>query len=140
MMACQAAHCGATWVVFALAIIALPIIRMGYGACYQSSKIIDSGHFQLTPKELEENRQSAIDARCVELFGPVLAVLGTILWAYGDLAANAVEKPLAFKLGHYDRSCNLAMTVIHYRFARFGAGFRSRSLSQSGNASLTLGH
>jgi len=31
MMACQAARCGATWIVFALAIIALPIIRKGYG-------------------------------------------------------------------------------------------------------------
>src|ERR1700687_572877 len=27
------------------------------------------------------------------------------------------KKPLAFKLGHYHRSCNLAMIVIHYRFA-----------------------
>jgi hypothetical protein len=88
----QAARCGATWVVFAGAIIARPIIRMGYGAWYQSSKIIDSGHFKPTPEEHEENRQSAIDARCVQLFGPVLAVLGTILWAYGDLAANAVIK------------------------------------------------
>ena len=87
-----ATRCGATWVVFAGVIIARPIIRMGYRAWYQSSKIIDSGHFEPTPEELEENRQSAIDARCVQLLGPVLAVLGTILWAYGDLAANAVIK------------------------------------------------
>jgi hypothetical protein len=88
----QVARCGATWVIFAGAIIARPIIRMGYGAWYQTSKIIDSGHFVSTPEELEENRQSAIDASCIQLFGPVLAVLGTILWAYGDLAANAIIK------------------------------------------------
>jgi hypothetical protein len=65
---------------------------MGYGAWYRSSKIIDGGHFVPTAEEIEEDRQSAIDARCVQVFGPVLAVLGTILWAYGDLAANAVIK------------------------------------------------
>jgi hypothetical protein len=89
-----AARCGATWVVFAGAIIARPIIRMGYRAWYQSSKTIDGGNFVPTPDEIEEGRQSAIDARCFQLFGPVLAVLGTILWAYGDLAANAVIKSL----------------------------------------------
>lgn len=90
----HAARCGATWVVFAGAIIARPIIRMGYGAWYQSSKSIDSGHFPPTTEEIAENRQSAIDAKCVQLFGPMLAVLGTVLWAYGDLAANAIIKSL----------------------------------------------
>jgi hypothetical protein len=65
---------------------------MGYAAWYRSSKIIDSGDFVPTAEEIEEDRQSAVDARCVQVFGPALAVLGTILWAYGDLAANAIIK------------------------------------------------
>jgi len=90
-----AARCGATWAVFAGAIIARPIIRMGYKGWYQSTKSIEAGSFPPTPAQIEENRQSAIDAECVQRFGPVLAVLGTILWAYGDLAANAIMKSLS---------------------------------------------
>ena len=80
----QAARCGATWVVFAGAIIARPIIRMGYADWYQSTTVLDGGSFKPTPEDLEEAQQTAIDAKCVQLFGPVLAILGTVLWAYGD--------------------------------------------------------
>jgi hypothetical protein len=95
----QAGRCGATWVVIAGAIIARPIIRMGYGAWRESSKIIDGGHFVQTPEEIEENRQSDIDAACVQLHGPILAVFGTLLWAYGDLVANWAIKCLCSFLG-----------------------------------------
>jgi hypothetical protein len=67
---------------------------MGYMGWYQYTKTIDAGSFVPTPEQIDENRQSAVDAKCVQLFGPVLAVLGTILWAYGDLAANAVMRTL----------------------------------------------
>jgi hypothetical protein len=90
----QASRCGATWVVFAGAIIARPIIRMGYGGWFQSTRFLDQGTFETTPEQAEENRQSALDAKCVQLFRPVLAVLGTILWAYGDLAANGIIRSL----------------------------------------------
>jgi hypothetical protein len=90
----QSARCGATWVVFAGAIIARPIIRMGYAEWYRSTTVIDGGSFKPTPEELEEVRQSAIDAWSVQLFGPALAILGTVLWAYGDLIANIVLKHL----------------------------------------------
>ena len=88
------ARCGATWAVFAGALIARPIFRVGYSRWYQSTKIIDCGTFETTPEQLEEIRQSGIDAKCVQLYGPVLAVLGTALWAYGDLAANAIMRSL----------------------------------------------
>jgi hypothetical protein len=65
---------------------------MGYRAWYQSTKIIDCGRFPRTSEEIEEESQSAMDARCVQCFGPVLALLGTLLWAYGDLIAKAVTK------------------------------------------------
>jgi hypothetical protein len=90
----QAARCGATWVVFAGAVFARPIIRMGYADWYQSTTVIDGGSFEPTPTELEEARQTAIDAKCVQLFGPVLAIVGTVLWAYGDLVTNVVMKHL----------------------------------------------
>jgi uncharacterized membrane protein YccC len=68
---------------------------MGYRGWYQSTKSIDAGTMESTPEQMEENRQSAVDAECVQRFGPVLAVLGTILWAYGDLAANTVMRNLS---------------------------------------------
>jgi hypothetical protein len=95
----QVARCGATWVVFAGAIIARPIIRMGYPLWYQSTRTIDGGSFPPTPVEIEESRQLEIDGKCVQVFGPVLAVLGTILWAYGDLAVTALTRWLAFSIG-----------------------------------------
>jgi hypothetical protein len=70
---------------------------MGYADWYQSTTVTDGGSFKPTPEELEEARKSATDARCVQLFGPVLAILGTVLWAYGDLAANAVMKHLRYR-------------------------------------------
>ena len=88
------ARCGASWVVFGSAIIARPIIRMGYRKWYQATRIIDGGHFVQSAEDIEEEQQSAIDARCVQVLGPVVAVLGTILWAYGDLAANQIIRSL----------------------------------------------
>lgn len=87
-----AARCGATWAMFAGAIIARPIIRMGYRKWYESTRTIDVGSFETMPEQDEEIRQNAIDAKCVQVLGPLLAVLGTLLWAYGDLAANAILK------------------------------------------------
>ena len=90
----QAARCGATWVVFGGAVIARPIIRVGYRAWYISTKTIDDGHFSPTPLEIEQAQQDLIDANCVQVLGPGLAVLGTTLWAYGDLLVNAILKSL----------------------------------------------
>ena len=91
------ARCGATWVVFAGAIIARPIIRVGYKTWSESSLVIDGGHFPPTPEEIEEGRQSRIDANCVQVFGPALGILGTVLWAYGDVAVNLFIKILRLR-------------------------------------------
>ena len=95
----QVARCGALWVIFAGAIIARPIIRVGYKNWYQSTKTIDGGSFKPTAEEIEEGRQSDIDARCVQIFGPWLAIFGTLLWAYGDLLANIVIKEFCVPRG-----------------------------------------
>jgi hypothetical protein len=94
-----AARCGATWVVFAFVIIARPIIRVGYTAWYQSRRTIDCGTFPATPQQEEENRQRRTDENCVQLYGPTLAVFGTILWAYGDLLIASVAKNLCLFAG-----------------------------------------
>jgi hypothetical protein len=86
------ARCGALWVIFAAAMIARPIIRVGYRNWYLSTKTIDGGSFKPTAEEIEEGRQSDIDALCVQILGPCLAILGTLLWAYGDLLATIVIK------------------------------------------------
>jgi hypothetical protein len=88
----QAARCGALWVVFAGALIARPIIRAGYKEWYESTKIINGGHFPPTAEDIEEDKQGAIDAKCVQVFAPALAVGGTILWAYGDWFVNLFVK------------------------------------------------
>lgn len=90
----QAARCGAIWVVCGIAIVGRPIIRMGYGAWYRSTKIIDGGHVKPTREEIEERRQDEIDAMCVQKLGPAVIALGTVLWAYGDLSANAIIRGL----------------------------------------------
>lgn len=88
----EVARCGALWVMFAGAVLARPIIRMGYKNWYEASRTINGGSFVPTPEEIEEDRQNAIDARCLQIYGPILALLGTVLWAYGDLAGKWVLK------------------------------------------------
>lgn len=78
-------RCGATWVVFAGAIVARPIIRLGYRKWYESTRKFDGGEFEASPNEIESDKQSELDARSVQILGPLLAVSGTLLWAYGDL-------------------------------------------------------
>lgn len=92
--AARVARCGATWVLVAGAIIARPIIRKGYTRWYESTRTIDSGTWETAPDQDEEIRQIATDARCVQLYGPALAAMGTILWAYGELIPEAVIKTI----------------------------------------------
>jgi len=82
------ARCGATWTIFAGALIARPLIRLGYNAWYQASETFDGGEYQPPSEQIEKERQSKIDALNVQILGPCLAVAGTFLWAYGDLLGN----------------------------------------------------
>jgi hypothetical protein len=88
------ARCGALWVIIGALVIARPIIRRGgYAHWYESTKHIDYG--TLGPpnaEEAEAERQTELDARCVQLTGPSIALLGTLLWAYGDLGADAISR------------------------------------------------
>jgi hypothetical protein len=90
----EAECCGATCVVFARAQLSRDPSSSAWvtGLGINPRRTIDGGHVVPTPEKIEENRQSAIDARCVQLFAPVLAALGTIFWAYGERGHN---QPLA---------------------------------------------
>lgn len=61
-----------------------PLVRMGFAEWLRSQRIIDCGHIVPTPEEIEEERQSTIDATASKL-GVYMALAGTLVWAYGDL-------------------------------------------------------
>jgi len=97
------ARCGALWVAIGALVIARPIIRRGgYVRWYDSTKDIDYGTLgPPTAQEAEAERQTELDARCVQLIGPLTALLGTLLWAYGDLAGDSISR-LVIWLGSSD--------------------------------------
>ena len=99
------ARAGAIWVIFAGVIIARPVIRRGYAAWYAASLTIDGGSAAASVEEEEHARQEALDARCLQVFGPSLAIAGTILWAYGDLIASPLVQP---NIGAHE--CDRALT------------------------------
>lgn len=61
-----------------------PLIRMGFSEWFRSLTIIDGGHFEPTLKEIEAEHQSKLDATAYHI-GVYMALIGTIVWAYGDL-------------------------------------------------------
>jgi hypothetical protein len=90
------AQCGALWVIMGAAVIARPMIRRGgYRLWYESTKLIDHGTLSPTPSEIHAEQENELDARCVQIIGPGLAILGTLLWAYGDAAAACLSRAAA---------------------------------------------
>ena len=65
-----------------------PLVRMGLEEWVRDLSTIDGGHIIPTPEEVEANRQAKTDARAVSC-GAILAVFGTLVWAYGDLIGAA---------------------------------------------------
>ncbi|MBI3100103.1 MAG: hypothetical protein HYY98_00885 [Burkholderiales bacterium] len=61
-----------------------PLVRMGFSEWFRSLNVIDGGHFELTPEEIEAERQSRLDATASHV-GVYMALVGTVVWAYGDL-------------------------------------------------------
>lgn len=60
--------------------IGRPMIRVGgYRAWHEQSRIIDGGHIVPTPEEIEEDRQGRLDAMAVQVTGPALVIVGTML-------------------------------------------------------------
>lgn len=61
-----------------------PLVRMGLDEWLRSQSIIDGGSFVPTEEETEADRQAKIDGSASKL-GITLAIVGTLVWAYGDL-------------------------------------------------------
>lgn len=64
-----------------------PLVRMGLAKWLRSQSIIDGGHFVPTEEESEADRQATIDGSASKL-GITLAIIGTLIWAYGDLISG----------------------------------------------------
>ncbi|WP_154716798.1 hypothetical protein [Sterolibacterium denitrificans] len=61
-----------------------PLIRLGFSEWFRSLSVIDGGYIEPTPKEIEAERQSKLDATASHI-GVYMALIGTLVWAYGDL-------------------------------------------------------
>lgn len=63
-----------------------PIVRLGFREWRESTLIHDGGDLDLssTPEHQEAIRQAWRDSLCIPL-GSALAIVGTLIWAYGDL-------------------------------------------------------
>jgi len=94
-------RCGALWVILGGMLVLRPILRVGYDEWYRRSKIIDAGTFTMTAKDLEEERQREIDARCVQMIGPSLGMMGTLLWAYGSVMWKASDQLREYVVQHF---------------------------------------
>ncbi len=66
-----------------------PLLRMGVEEFYRDQHTIDGGHVEPTPEEVEAERQGQLDVRASHI-GFWFVVIGTIIWAYGDLIQRFV--------------------------------------------------
>jgi hypothetical protein len=60
---------------------------MGLANWLQIQSIIDCGHVIATAVEIEADRQAKIDGSASKL-GVSMAIIGTLVWAYGDLVGG----------------------------------------------------
>jgi drug/metabolite transporter (DMT)-like permease len=78
---------GAIVTVVGLILSVRPFVRMGLAKWLRSQTVLDYGHIEPTPEELEEERQSTLDAKASKI-GLTMAIVGTVVWAYGDLVGG----------------------------------------------------
>lgn len=75
----RAALTGAVLAVLGVIMIGRPIARLGYFEWLQQSRSIDGGSFSPTPEEIKKDRQDKMDAQAVQIMGPLLIAIGTLL-------------------------------------------------------------
>lgn len=84
---------GAMITVCGVALSVRPVIRKGYKPWLKSLQEIDCGHIVPTAEEIEESRQVDQDALALWI-GAIMAFVGAIIGAYGDLVGLALKTPL----------------------------------------------
>ncbi len=65
-----------------------PLVRMGRTKWFNSQRVIDGGGAAPTAEEVEEEEQSRLDAKATQI-GVIMAVVGTMIRAYGDLIGGS---------------------------------------------------
>jgi putative Mn2+ efflux pump MntP len=75
----RAALAGAILAVLGVIMIGRPIARLGYFEWLRQSRSIYGGSFSPTPEERENDRQNNLDAQAVQIMGPLLIAIGTLL-------------------------------------------------------------
>lgn len=75
---------GAILTIAGLLLTFRPLVRIGLAGWLQSQSIIDCGHVVPTEAEAEADRQAEIDGSASK-WGVTMAIVGTLVWAYGDL-------------------------------------------------------
>lgn len=78
---------GALLTIAGLLLTFRPLVRMGLAEWLQSQSIIDCGHVVPTEAEAEADRQAKIDGSASK-WGVTMAIVGTLVWAYGDLVGG----------------------------------------------------
>jgi len=66
------------------------LIRMGVSGWIQSQKVIDCGSLDPSAEEREADDQRTEDSSAFTI-GVVMSILGTLIWAYGDLADDFLK-------------------------------------------------
>ncbi|MBD8665315.1 hypothetical protein IFT59_18910 [Rhizobium sp. CFBP 8752] len=75
-----AAFIGASAACCGVVTLGRPMIRAGgYEAWARKEGVIDGGSFPPSPEEIEEEEQSRLDAVAVQIIGPALTIVGTLL-------------------------------------------------------------
>ena len=78
---------GAILTIAGLLLTFRPLVRMGLTNWLQSQSIIDCGHLVPIAEEIEAEHQAKIDGSA-SMLGVSMAIVGTLIWAYGDLVGN----------------------------------------------------
>jgi hypothetical protein len=60
------------------------LIRLGVKEFFHAEHMVDGGHAAPTPDETESDRQEYLDIQAAHI-GFWFIIIGTIIWAYGDL-------------------------------------------------------
>jgi hypothetical protein len=75
---------GAWLTIIGVILSARPLIRMGFNQWLQSKSIIDLGSINPTIEEIEKEKQENQDNKAFNI-GIKMSIIGTLIWAYGDL-------------------------------------------------------
>jgi hypothetical protein len=75
---------GAVVTVAGVLLAARKIIRLGIEDFIRNEKIIDLGHINPTPEEIEADNEFKADIQAYK-FSIWLLIVGTLIWAYGGI-------------------------------------------------------